>query len=174
MSDFEQFVPSKVCLSCDGCCRFKEADSSWRPKVVRTDLQKSRQEGLADKVLKGAMADDGRLITRCKQGEHFCTFFNALDHTCAVYTARPFECQLYPFLLNRQGSRIVLSVHLFCPYIQETQKTQIYQEYVEYLRGYFSQPQVLSALRSDVPAVDDYSAYAQELEDIFVIDGGNG
>lgn len=172
VSDFQQFVPSKVCLTCDGCCRFKEADSAWRPKVTKQDISEIRREGLAEKIFRQALKPDGRLATRCHLGENLCSFFNALDHTCGIYSARPFECQLYPFLLNRKSGRIVLSVHLLCPYIQETKPTQIYQEYVEYLRGYFARPEVLNVLRADPAIADDYSDHAGELEDVFIVDPG--
>ncbi|MCI0405004.1 MAG: phosphoribosylanthranilate isomerase [candidate division Zixibacteria bacterium] len=36
--ELKQFVPQEVCLACDGCCRFKEDSSEWRPKVAKTEL----------------------------------------------------------------------------------------------------------------------------------------
>ena len=39
----KQFVPSEVCLKCNGCCRYKQADSVWRPKLGQKD-----QRHLAD------------------------------------------------------------------------------------------------------------------------------
>ena len=46
-SDLPQFVPQSVCLSCDGCCRFKEEQSSWRPKAVGDEKV---QGGLAEEI----------------------------------------------------------------------------------------------------------------------------
>ena len=33
-ADLPQLVPQKICLSCQGCGRFKDARSVWRPKVA--------------------------------------------------------------------------------------------------------------------------------------------
>ena len=50
--NLKQFVPSEVCLKCKGCCRYKEADSAWRPKLGAGD-----QEGLAALITAGDVLD---------------------------------------------------------------------------------------------------------------------
>ncbi len=166
MNNFKQFVPSEVCLSCDGCCRFKEEDSAWRPKVTEPDIAGAQSQGLAEKVLK-ATSQDRRLKTRCHQDEHLCSFFDPVDHTCGIYPARPFECRLYPFILHKRGGETVLSVHTLCPHIQQTRSTQQYMDYLDYLRAFFGQAVVKAAVRAD-SSINDYSAYKDELEDVFI------
>src|SRR5665213_3654294 len=93
----KQFVPSEVCLKCKGCCRYKEADSIWRPKLGSSD-----QQSLAAIITAGDVLDrDGYIKTIQTCGEHFCRFLNSADHTCGIYTKRPFECSLYPFILSQ-------------------------------------------------------------------------
>jgi len=80
----KQFVPSEVCLKCNGCCRYKEADSAWRPKLGLRD-----QVGLADLITAGDILDAQAYITTIQScGEHFCRFLNAKDNTCGVYVNR--------------------------------------------------------------------------------------
>ena len=38
-ADLPQLVPQKICLSCQGCGRFKDARSVWRPKVAPGELE---------------------------------------------------------------------------------------------------------------------------------------
>jgi Fe-S-cluster containining protein len=30
-------------------------------------------------------------------GEHFCCFFDRIDHRCAIYQNRPKQCETFPF-----------------------------------------------------------------------------
>jgi Fe-S-cluster containining protein len=53
-------------------------------------------------------------------GEGFiCSFLNLNDNKCKIYARRPFECQLYPFLINLKGKRIILNLDLNCQYLKE-------------------------------------------------------
>src|ERR1700685_2495848 len=93
----KQFVPSEVCLKCDGCCRYKSADSIWRPKLGADD-----RENLAALITASDVLDDQdyvKTIQNC--GKHFCQFLNQADNTCGIYTKRPFECSFYPFIISQ-------------------------------------------------------------------------
>ncbi len=158
--DFKQFVPSSVCLKCDGCCRFKEHDSRWRPYISQRE-----KKGIAEKILRPQLIDEnGKIITTaCAQG-FLCHFFNNKDNTCGIYHARPFECQLYPFVLGKENDRAVLYVHLNCPYVQEYFGTKVYIEYTEYLRGYFKTENVRRYLSQNPKILADYSSSRAELD----------
>ena len=36
--ELKQFVPGKVCLSCDGCCRYGQKDTVWAPVFLYDEI----------------------------------------------------------------------------------------------------------------------------------------
>jgi len=171
-NNLAQFVPSHVCLACDGCCRFKDEDSSWRPKVTNDERTIMLKEGLAEKIFARESLDgDHRIKTLgCHDGGHQCRFFSPEGNACTIYAYRPFECRLYPFILRQEGRATVLAVHLNCPHVQHTRDADGFAPYVQYLKDFFRQPEVTAFLRNNKVLIDAYSAYQEELEDLFTID----
>ena len=167
-----QFVPSHICLACDGCCRFKDEHSSWRPKVSLEEMSQidSQKKGLAEIVFaKESVASDGYLKTVQTQSQCHCAFFNLEKNTCSIYSQRPLECQLYPFLLIKKDVGVVMGVHLNCPYIQQKRLTKSFDEYVVQLRKYFQKSEVIDFIRRNPALASDYSLYQEEIEDIFLL-----
>ena len=170
LKDFKQFVPSSVCLKCDGCCRFKEADSRWRPQVTASEMKEAAHPSLPDKIFgKHVVGSDGRInVTPCGDG-HLCHFLNPKDNTCGIYHGRPFECQLYPFLLGRDGDKPVLHVHLNCPHVREHWNDENYKEYAQYLQEFFKRKDVVTFLKNNPKLFTDYSAFRDELDTVCVL-----
>ena len=168
LKNLEQFVPSSVCLKCDGCCRFKESASSWRPKVSPAE---KKQGGLAEEIFsRNSLDRTGRIKTvACSGGGYQCSFFNPQGNNCSIYQKRPFECQLYPFVLTQDNNKTVIDVHLHCPFVQETRNTPVFDRYVRYLEGYFKRKEVLDFIRENPALVGDYTNYRDELEYLFAI-----
>ncbi len=168
----KQFVPSTVCLECDGCCRFKESDSDWRPHISPEEIAAVGASGLAAEIFsKHPFSAEGRVQTAgCGAGgEHLCAFFNPADSTCRIYGQRPFDCELYPFVLVRKANKTMVCVHLNCPHIQQTIGTPEYKQYVKYLQGFFQRPETLESLRKNPALAGDYPAYLRELKELFVL-----
>ncbi|MBL8013445.1 MAG: YkgJ family cysteine cluster protein [Candidatus Omnitrophica bacterium] len=168
----KQFVPSDVCLSCDGCCRFKEPGTIWRPKLTDEETHEIQGSQLAHIILHQDVRDSGQFIkTKPGCGEHLCHFFNPENHACAIYHGRPFECELYPYVISRSSGETALYIHIYCPFVQKTQGQEIEANYREYLREFFKQKDVLGFLIRNREFLNDYSAYQEELQKVFVIDG---
>lgn len=55
LQNFKQFVPSNVCLSCDGCCRFKQSDSRWRPHMTKEEQRIALQYNISEKFSIGSV-----------------------------------------------------------------------------------------------------------------------
>ncbi len=163
MISLKQFVPSEICLRCDGCCRYKQADSAWRPKVGAED-----QKDLAA-LITGHEALDEQAYVKTIQacGQHFCRFLNQGDNTCGVYAQRPFECSLYPFILSQGPDSVKLYVHLSCPYVQDHMNHEMFEAYVSYLKEFFGRPGIRQFLSHNKAMFHDYSAYAPELLHLF-------
>ena len=164
-----QFVPQEVCLKCDGCCRFKEADSAWRPKVYADEVYRWRQDrpALADKIFSLQTIDSQERIVAVKS-KHACQcrFFDKKDNTCKVYEGRPWECALYPFLLVRKKDDIMLSVHLACPHIQNHHGDSGYEGFLGELKDYFAREDTKKFILNSFESFDDYAGYEDEIQPI--------
>ncbi len=165
-----QFVTEEFCLKCDGCCRFKESASPWRPRLGESEREKLRAPSLVERIFSPANLDEkGYVVTGCSHGLHICSFLNPKDNTCQIYSHRPFECQLYPFVLTQGKGEGVMMVHLSCPFIGEKRYSPAFDEYVIYLKRYFQKPETLQFLKQNPSVFGDYSEYAHELESLFTI-----
>jgi Fe-S-cluster containining protein len=170
MTDIPQFVPQHVCLTCDGCCRFKEQDSPWRPKVAPEEVPTRGRSGLIEKIFSKELDADGFIRTVSCSGQIQCAFFQPGQNTCRVYTDRPFECRLYPFLLMRLAGEVIIGVHLSCPHVQEQWGNEHYKDYVGRLRQYFKEKDALDFIRRNPLLVRDYSMYEREIARVFSLD----
>lgn len=167
ISEFKQFVPSAVCLKCDGCCRFKSADSPWRPR-----MGEGEKNALALQVTAGFSDDKDYIKTIEDCGNQLCRFFNKNDSTCRVYDKRPFECALYPFILSKTNSSVIkVYVHLACPYVQDMQADIRLQEYIAYLESFFNLSATVDFLRQNKGLLHDYAPFEAELQYLFAIEG---
>jgi Fe-S-cluster containining protein len=157
ISQLKQFVPSSVCLKCEGCCRFQLADSPWRPKAGQQEIT----EGL----------DAAGYLKTIPQDNHYqCVYFNKVDSTCGVYSKRPFECAVYPFVISQSAQGFKVYMHLACPHIQDKETSQELKEYVAYLRDFFNYPSTLEFLKKNNRLLHDYSEFEPELKLLFKVE----
>ena len=77
---------------------------------------------------------------------------------------RPFECQLYPFLLNLRGKKIILTVDLNCPYVKEKMNTPEFKEYVSYLTAFLNSPEQLEILKDNPHILQAYEDVREIVE----------
>jgi Fe-S-cluster containining protein len=167
-TDFPQLVPQKICLSCQGCCRYKEAESLWRPKIALEELK-----GNEYKIdLIGALGKDAYINTVAEKGQNRCSFLDMKTNKCGIYTGRPFECRLYPFLLTRfeKNGRVAVSVHLSCPYVQQSRYSAEFEKHVGVLKAYLSGEERARFLQNNPALVGDYSEYRDEIEELFTLE----
>jgi Fe-S-cluster containining protein len=150
----KQYVPSSVCLKCEGCCRFALSDSPWRPKT-------GQAEGI------NQIDPQGYLKTVAEGKHHNCQFFNKIDHTCGIYEHRPFECALYPFILSKTFLGIRVYVHVACPHVQENENKEEFFLYASYLKEFLKDPKIKEFLKRNDRLLHDYSEFHQELRFLF-------
>lgn len=157
----KQFVPSDVCLGCDGCCQFQQQGTDWRAKVGVEER---------DALDAATQIDHAGYLKTCAHGDqHRCVFFNPKTHHCAVYDRRPFDCQLYPFVLSRVPEGIGVYMHLSCPYVQTMLNTDALKNYVNYLKGFFDEYETQIFLLKNPEVVHDYQNYMDELTHLFTL-----
>jgi len=158
----KQFVPQEACFSCQGCCRFNAPDSPWVPCLIEEDIQ-----GLLDKKIPPALLSLNKRIRPLPnpKGEGFvCAFFDINTNKCKVYDFRPFECQLYPFLINLRGKKVILTVDLNCPYAKEKINSPEFKEYSDYLIAYLNNPKQIQLLKDNPQILQAYEEVAEIIE----------
>jgi len=159
----KQVIPQDVCLKCQGCCRFGEQDSAWVPCLLDEEIQ-----SLLDKQgLPPALLSAGKKIqpVGSPAGEGFiCAFFDPQANKCKIYDCRPFECQLYPFLINLRVNKVLLTVDLNCPYVKEHLNTKEFQEYSAYLAAFLNQPSQLKLLKGNPQVIQAYEEVLDIIE----------
>lgn len=158
----KQFIPSEFCLSCRGCCRYKEIDSVWSPCLLDEEVQ-----GLLDKKIPPAAISAARkllLIPHPQEAGYLCPFLNLTDNQCQIYGFRPFECQLYPFLINLRKGRVVLTVDFNCPYMNENMKTPEFKEYAQYLADFLNSPPQVRLLKDNPHILQAYEDVLDVIE----------
>ncbi len=149
-----QLIPEEFCLKCLGCCRFSEANTAWSPNLSDEDIR----ELLKNRIPPVLILDNKKicLLYNGQQDNFVCSLFDLKDNKCKVYTYRPFECQLYPFLLNRSKGKAFLALDLRCPFAKEKQKSPIFQEYARQLTVFLNSPELLKVLRNNPQLIQNY------------------
>ncbi|MDD4894097.1 MAG: YkgJ family cysteine cluster protein, partial [Candidatus Omnitrophica bacterium] len=143
----KQIIPQEVCLKCRGCCRFHQINSAWSPCLLDEEIQ-----DLLDKKIPPALISVNKKLLPIPnpQGEDFiCPFLDAKDNKCKIYGFRPFECQLYPFLINLRSGKVILTLDLNCPYVSEHLKEPAFKKYTEDLITFLNSPAQLKILKEN-------------------------
>jgi Fe-S-cluster containining protein len=153
MLNLNQIIPQEACLKCQGCCRFAAKDSVWNVRLLREE-----NDDLCGKDL------TIELLANIGQGNFICKFLNTVDNKCFVYAKRPFECRLYPFLINRRSDKIYLSLDLQCPYAKNNIKRQAFGSYCQYLAGLFCTPKYKSVLKNNLHIIQEYDGSENIIE----------
>ena len=138
-----QYIPEDVCLHCQGCCRYSENPSIWSANLLPQE--------------KEALNLDRPRLIASKQS-YLCAFLNPENNHCRIYEERPFECRLYPFLLNNCCGKISLSLDLACPYTGSRIDSKEFKDYLEYLVRYIHTPSVLTILEKSRKVFPSYPA----------------
>jgi len=159
----KQFVLKEACLNCQGCCRFKEINSVWSPCLLDEEMQ-----DLLDKkdIPSVSISIDKRIqpIPNPTENQFICPLLNPSDNKCRIYSLRPFECQLYPFLISLSSKKVYLTVDLNCPYAKEHFKSEKFKEYTEYLSAFLNAPAQLRILKDNPQVIRAYEQVLDILE----------
>ncbi|MGH7256037.1 MAG: phosphatidylglycerol lysyltransferase domain-containing protein [Nitrospirales bacterium] len=116
-----QLVPSRVCLRCDVCCRFPEADSVLRPYFTAVEIGCAVEQGVPPQFFPSDGGAQIALVANPHGEGYLCPAFDPATSQCRIYEARPLDCQLYPLALmwNAAGDQVVLGWDTKCPYLHE-------------------------------------------------------
>ncbi len=150
----KQIIPRDYCLNCQGCCRFSQQDSAWLPCLLNEEI-----ENLLKKNFPPFIISQGKKIrSEPHPEEHnfICSFFQTQDNKCRIYTFRPFECQLYPFLINQEGKEIFLAIDLKCPFAQKNLESPEFKLCRQYLTDFLNNEEGTALLKSNPQIIQTY------------------
>ena len=156
----KQFVPQEFCLRCDVCCRFPQPDTVWAPLFTGSEIRRLVENGTLPPVVFTNHHKDNRSgaqrIKLLDNTDNFiCSCFNPCDHKCKIYDYRPFECQLYPFLLTRKDNKLYLSKDKGCPYCNSGSE-DIIRDQIDYLKKEFQKEDMCSFLKQNQELFVEY------------------
>ena len=165
----KQFVPQEVCIKCQGCCRYRENDSVWLPCLLDEEIQ-----GLADRndIPAVVISADKKIqpVPNSQADGFLCSLLDKQGNKCRIYSLRPFECRLYPFLINLRDGKVILTVDLNCPYVKENLSGKEFKEYTDYLVSYLNSPKQIKIFKDNPQVLQAYEEVAEIIE-LNIIDG---
>jgi Fe-S-cluster containining protein len=126
-AELPQYVPSRVCLNCDVCCRFPEADSFLRPYFTHQEIVRAVASGVDPRSFPDQTGSQIDLVPNPTGDGYMCPAFDAATHHCRIYDARPLDCRLYPFALmwDAARERVVLGWDTKCPFMIDAAPAEI-------------------------------------------------
>jgi Fe-S-cluster containining protein len=133
MREIEQIIPAGYCSRCRGCCRFSQQQGPWLPHLLDTEK---------------ALQPDVAVVAQQSAGEAAfrCVSLDMGTNACAIYESRPFECRLYPFVLNTRDAKFFLSVDPNCPFVKESQGTEAFTGHAVRLGAYLQKADARAVL----------------------------
>ncbi len=120
-----QLVPSRVCLSCEVCCRFPEADSYLRPYFTAEEVGRAVAAGVEAAHFSDRNGSHVSLVPNPQGEGYLCPAFDPATSHCRIYDVRPLDCQIYPLAVtwNAGRSQVVLGWDTKCPFMRDHAET---------------------------------------------------
>lgn len=165
MLTLKPFVPEGFCLSCQGCCRYPARDTVWAPLFLFEEILELTQANILPSCIfthPDARAKTAARIDLVEEDLTFiCPCLETKTNKCKIYSSRPFDCQLYPFLLASRGNEAYLAIDTKCPYGVKARDSREFRDHVRYLEGFLTSKEFLKLAGNDPGIVQHY---AQDVE----------
>jgi len=157
----DQFVPEKECLLCNGCCRYSQKQTVWAPLFLFDEIIGLTTKNIVPCCLfthiDSHAGEAARIdLIEAEGGLFICPCFGLETNKCKIYAHRPFDCQLYPFLLARVSDKAYLAIDENCPYVKKFGSTQAMKDYVRYLVEFFSLVNIIKVIKGNPQIVQEY------------------
>ncbi len=148
----KQIVPSKVCLSCDVCCRFLEHDSPLAPIFTDAEMERVVANEVDVNLFRPTSDGQSAQIQLIPHGDmYICPCFNPETSECTIYTIRPLDCQIYPFVMmyDQDHAQVVLGVDMICPFAETEIQIEATQGYVDHMANYLESDSVVEIIAAN-------------------------
>lgn len=122
-----QLVPSRVCLSCDVCCRFPEPDSFLRPYFTAGEIRRAVARGIDPAHFPDPGGGQITVVPHPAGEGYLCPAFDPSTSHCRIYDDRPLDCRIYPLAVmwSADASAVVLGWDTKCPFLREAVPKEI-------------------------------------------------
>jgi Fe-S-cluster containining protein len=149
MLKIKQLIPEGYCLKCRGCCRFSQKSSAWSPRLLEEEKK-----------------EIGRIsvLANEQEGTFICSHLNVQDNRCKIYSSRPFECRLYPFLLSLKENKKFLAIDLNCPFAKDNKDTEEFKAYCLQIADLMKSPGFSGVLRNNPQLFQPYTGVSEITE----------
>lgn len=156
----DSFIPSEICLSCRGCCRFGERGSVWSPLFLYEEIQKLVAADIVPACLFSHSGISSKKASRIDtveiDGQLYCPCLDAGANACKIYPHRPFDCRLYPFLLLKKEGKAYLALDLKCPFVADPHQAQALASWQQEVAHFLSTPEFKQTLRRNPEILQEY------------------
>lgn len=150
-----QFVTNDFCLKCKLCCRFVHRDSVWIPHLTDMDTAVLSKDGEARHFISRSRTIEPVPVP--DSDVYVCPLFTVANNKCRIYASRPFECRLYPFLINRKEGTVFLAADVNCPFVEESLTLPEFKTYANYLAKQLTSPEMLPMLKNNPGIIHTYA-----------------
>ena len=150
----KQILSKETCLKCQGCCRFAEEATIWALSLLAKEIKAlSARPGVA-----AVISADKRIrpVSSKTKDIFFCPFLSPRDNKCKIYSRRPFECRLYPFVINLSAGKTYLAVDANCPFVKEKLTTTSFKDYAAYLARLLNSETFRKVLKDNPQIIQSY------------------
>ena len=115
-------LASGECLACDVCCRFPLATSMLAPFFSNGEIGCAVAAGMARTDFPPGRYGPGHAVELAEYDSIYrCPAFAPGSNECRVYSKRPLDCRLYPFMLmyDAPSRKVLLGIDSHCPVIAD-------------------------------------------------------
>jgi len=152
----EQIVPSRVCFTCDVCCRFPERDSPLRPYFTREEIQAAIARGISPEAFPD---HTGSKVAVVPHGEGYrCPAFQPETGQCGIYEDRPLDCRLYPIAVmwDRTRTDVVMGWDSKCPFIRDNRESAESRAYVERIAAFLESQETVEVFIANLQLISSF------------------
>src|SRR3989449_10320021 len=152
----EQIVPSRVCFTCDVCCRFPERDSPLRPYFTREEIHAAIARGISPEAFPD---HTGSKVAVVPHGEGYqCPAFQPETGQCGIFEDRPLDCRLYPVAVmwDRDYADVVMGWDSKCPFIRDNLESTESQAYVERIAAFLESQETVQVFISNLQLIGSF------------------
>ncbi len=155
-----RFVPESMCLNCKGCCRYAALDTPWAPVFMIDEIRTLVDHDIVPASLFSHPGqhknESAKIILENQNDSFFCPCLNISSGRCIIYSDRPFDCRLYPFLLVRKNKDVYLAVDKKCPYVNRLLKSVKMFLYKFYLKNFLRSKAFVKLAKINPEIAGDY------------------
>lgn len=160
----KQIIPSEVCLACKVCCRYPERISAYVPYFFP---EEAKENVIINKGC-GAVGEalDPKPLPLPYKSCYICQFFDVEKNSCHIYSARPFDCQLYPFMVtyDKECTSVFLVLDSNCPYVRNKVDSEEVRWYIEYLVDMLEDEKMVESINNNKNFINDFQENALMLK----------